>query len=70
VVVAAGTLLVLFSIFCCAAAVWREFDPGAPPPQPDVRRLPRAVLLTVNGLLSLVAVCALFGIWFGRTGGH
>src|SRR3954468_673725 len=37
---ATGTVLVLFSAFAFAAAVWRELCPGPPPPQPDVRRIP------------------------------
>jgi putative membrane protein len=34
-----------------------------------VRRLPWALLFTLNGFLALVALAALFGVWFGRTGG-
>jgi putative membrane protein len=64
-----GTLLVLFSAFCFGAAVWRQFAPGVPPPRPDIRRIPPPVLITVNALLALVALSALFSIWFGRTGG-
>ena len=29
-----------------------------------------AILIGVNGFLALVSLAALFGIWFGRTGGH
>ena len=36
---------------------------------PDVHRLPRALLFALNGFLALVAVAALLGVWFGRTGG-
>ena len=42
---------------------------GAPPPQPDVRQLPRVLLFALNGFLALVALAVLFGVWFGRTGG-
>ena len=66
VIVLAGTVLVLFSAFCFAAAVWREIDTGAGPPHPDVRRLPRALLIAVNILLGLVSLAALVGIWFGE----
>src|SRR3954449_8531200 len=38
--IATGTLLVLFSSFCFGAAVWRQLFTGAPPPVPDVRRIP------------------------------
>ncbi len=69
VVVGAGTLLVLFSVFCFGAAVWREVDSGEAPPHPDVRHLPRPLLVAVNTLLALVSLFALAGIWLGRTGG-
>ncbi|HEY2069304.1 MAG TPA: DUF202 domain-containing protein [Rhizomicrobium sp.] len=59
----AGTILTLFSAFCFAAAVWRELSPGAPPPLPDVKRIPGAVLYTVNAFLALVALMAVVSIW-------
>lgn len=68
-VLSAGTLLVLFSAFCFAAAVWREVHTGVPPPQPDVRRIPPAVLILVNGFLALVSLAALLGIWLVPTAG-
>jgi putative membrane protein len=67
-IVSVGTLLVLFSAFCFAAAVWRQVDPGVPPPRPDVRRIPPHLLIVVNGFLALVALAALLGIWFGKSG--
>ena len=70
IVLAAGTVLALFSAFCFFAGIWREFSPGPPPPEPDIKRLPAAVLIGVNSFLILVALAALFGIWFGRTGGR
>jgi putative membrane protein len=66
--VGTGTLLVLFSAFCFGAAVWRQVQPGAPPPRPDIRRIPPSILLTVNGFLALVALAALLTIWFGEPG--
>jgi putative membrane protein len=69
VVVLTGSVLVAFAAFCFAAAVWRELYPGTPPPRPDVRRLPRALLFALNGFLALVALAALLGVCFGRTGG-
>jgi putative membrane protein len=69
IVVATGSVLVVFAAFCFAAAVWRELYPGTPPPRPDVRRLPGALLFALNGFLVLVALAALLGVWFGRTGG-
>ncbi|HEY7385458.1 MAG TPA: DUF202 domain-containing protein [Beijerinckiaceae bacterium] len=68
-IISVGTLLVLFSAFCFGAAVWRQLDPGVPPPRPDVRRIPPYLLLTVNAFLALVALAVLMGIWFGKTGG-
>jgi putative membrane protein len=68
-VVLTGSVLVAFAAFCFVAAVWRELSPGAPSPQPDVRRLLRVLLFALNGFLALVALAVLFGVWFGRTGG-
>jgi putative membrane protein len=55
-IVATGTVLVLFSAFCFLAGVWRNLNPGAPPPPPDARQLPRFVLVAINGFLTLVAL--------------
>jgi putative membrane protein len=68
-IVAMGTMLVLFSAFCFVAAVWRQLRPGAPPPRPDVQRIPPALLGSINGFLILVDLFAIIGIWIGRTGG-
>jgi len=67
-IIATGSVLVLFSAFCFGAAVWRHLEPGAPPPPVDVR-IPAWALVAVNGFLALVALAALVGIWFGRTSG-
>jgi len=68
-IVATGSILVLFSAFCFAAAVWRQVFTGSQPPQPDVQRIPPVLLLAFNGFLALVSLAALFSLWFGRTGG-
>lgn len=60
---ATGSVLILFSAFCFVAAVWRELRTGAPPPAPDIPRLPRAMLIAVNAFLVLVALAALVGVW-------
>jgi putative membrane protein len=61
-----GTVLVLFSVFCFAAAVWRNLYPGPPPPVPDAKRLHPVLLVLFNGFLALVSIACLIGIWFGR----
>jgi putative membrane protein len=68
-IVAMGTMLVLFSAFCFVAAVWRQLRSGAAPPRPDVHRIPLALLGSINGFLVLVDLFAIIGIWIGRTGG-
>jgi hypothetical protein len=45
-------VLALFSAFCFFAGIWREFSPGPPPPQPDIKKLPRLLLIGVNSFLS------------------
>ena len=67
-VVATGSVLIAFSAFCFAAGIWRQLVVGTAPPEPDVRQLPPVILLVVNGFLALVALAALFGLWFGRAG--
>lgn len=59
---ATGTLLLMFSAFCFAAAVWREFLPVTPP-KPNARRLPPWLLIIINGFLVIVALAALIGVW-------
>jgi putative membrane protein len=61
-----GTVLVLFSVFCFAAAVWRQLYPGPPPPVPDAKRLHPALMVLLNSFLALVSIACLIGIWFGR----
>jgi putative membrane protein len=67
-IVATGTLLIFFSAFCFVAGVWRQLFVGAPPPNPDVQRLPAFLLVIVNSFLALVALAALLSVWFGRPG--
>jgi putative membrane protein len=68
-IVANGSVLVLFSAFCFVAAVWRQLNAFPPPPRPDTKRIHPFILVVVNGFLALVSLAALLGIWFGRTGG-
>jgi len=60
-----GTVLILFSAFCFAAAVWRNLYHAAPP-VPGAKRLHPLLLVAVNGFLVLVSLAALIGIWFGH----
>ena len=66
-IIATGSVLVLFSAFCFGAAVWRHVHPGVPPPRAGVSRIPHWIFMIVNGFLVLVALAALVGIWFGRS---
>lgn len=59
---ATGSVLILFSGFCFAAAVWRQMGNVAPP-RPDTPRIPSPLLIVVNGFLLLVSLAALVGIW-------
>lgn len=61
-IMATGTVLILFSGFCFLAAIWRQMGRVAPP-RPDTRRLPSWLLIAVNGFLLLVSLAALVGIW-------
>lgn len=58
-----ASMLIAFSVFCFAAAIWRHLNPGPPPPAPYVRRMPGAVLIVVNAFLALVSLAALVAIW-------
>jgi putative membrane protein len=58
-----GTVLILFAGFCLVAAVWREIRGTPAPPTPDIRTIPKALLVPMNGFLLLVAIAALVGIW-------
>ena len=64
-VIATGTVFMLFSVFCFGAGVWRHLYPGPPPPIPDAARIHPTVLVLVNAILAMVSIAALIGIWFG-----
>jgi putative membrane protein len=68
-ILATGSVLIVFGAFCFVAAVWRQMFGGPPPPIPDTRRIPPAVLVLVNGFLVLVSIVALIGVWDTRGGG-
>ena len=58
-----GTVLILFAGFCLVAAVWRELRGIPTMSHPDIRPIPRALLVPMNFLLLLVVIAALIGIW-------
>jgi putative membrane protein len=58
-----GSILVIFAGFCLVAAVWRELHGISAHSHPDIRPLPKALLVPMNGFLLLVALAALVGIW-------
>jgi putative membrane protein len=63
IVLVDSSALILFSIFCYLAAVWRFNHSGASRPNPDVPRIDGRILIAMSGFLSVVSVVALFGIW-------
>lgn len=62
----AGSVLVIFAGFCLVAAVWRELHGVSNVTRPDIRPLPKALLVPINGFLLLVVLVALIGIWVGH----
>ena len=64
---ASVSALMLFSVFCFSAAVWRHLYPGPPPPVPDAARIHPALLILMNAFLSVVSIAALIGIWSAPT---
>jgi putative membrane protein len=58
----AASVLVLFAAFCLVAAVWRELHGMPRDPNPDIKPVPRTLLIPMNFFLLLVAVAALAGI--------
>jgi putative membrane protein len=55
--------MIVFSMFCFVAAVWRNVQSVAPP-EPDVRRLPAAWLILFSALLSALSLASLYGVLF------
>lgn len=58
-----GSVLVIFAILCLVAAVWRQLQGVKPPPHPDIQPIPHTLLIPANGVLGLVAIIVLIGIW-------
>lgn len=58
-----GSILVVFAGFCLVAAVWRELRGVEHLKHPDIRPIPKALLVPISFFLLLVAVAAIVGIW-------
>lgn len=56
--IAAGSVMLAFSIFCYAAAAWRHAQ-ALPNPLPDAKHLPKLMLVAFSALMSAVALAAL-----------
>ena len=70
-VLADASMLIAFSTVCFGAAAWRQLNPGPPPPRPQLKPIPPALLIAMNAFLALVSLAALIGIWFGApVAGH
>jgi putative membrane protein len=65
IVLADSSALIVFSIFCYCAAVWRMNHSGASRPNPDVPRIDQRILIAMSVFLSIVSAAALWGVWFG-----
>jgi putative membrane protein len=69
VILANASVLLLFSVFCYGAAIWRKRQKWSPP-RPDVSAIPSWALFSVNAVLALVSFACLIGIWLGASSGH
>jgi putative membrane protein len=58
-----GTILVIFAGFCIVAAMWRELHGITRVSHPDLRPIPKGLLVPVNLFLLVVALVTLVGIW-------
>jgi putative membrane protein len=63
IVSADSSALIIFSIFCYLAAIWRFKNSGAVRPSPDVPRIDARILVGMSAFLSVVSAAALLGIW-------
>jgi putative membrane protein len=61
-----SSVLIAFSIFCFAGAVWRIRNSGAVRPDPDVPQIDHRILLAMSVILSLVSLAALSGLWLSK----
>jgi putative membrane protein len=45
-----GSTLVMFTMFCLLAAVWRQLQGVKPPPHPDIRPVLHTLLIPTNAV--------------------
>jgi inner membrane protein YidH len=69
-VLAAGSVLILFSVFCFEVGVWRELFSRCSASAAGRPKDAGSPLICVNGFLMLVALAALLGVWLARTPGQ
>ena len=55
--------MIVFAGFCLVAAVWREIQGVPRDPGPDIKPIPRTLLVPMNVFLLLVTAAALVGVW-------
>lgn len=65
IVIADSSALIVFSIFCYYAAVWRFRNSGAVRPNPDVPQIDARILVAMSAFLSAVSLAALIGVLLG-----
>jgi len=59
----ATTVLILCSVFCFVAGVWRELLAESTWPKSDVARIPPAILRITSGAMVVVAIAILLALW-------
>jgi putative membrane protein len=62
-ILADASVLIVFSAFCLAAAVWRHAYSYRPPPRTFTPQLSSWILLCVNGFLACVSLATLVALW-------
>lgn len=62
--IASAAAMILFSIFCFIAAIWRNLQKVAPP-EPDTRRMFAWPLVLFSFVLSVIALASLYEVTLG-----
>lgn len=62
--ITSAAVMILFSIFCFVAAVWRNLQRSLPP-EPDTKPLAAYPLIAFSLLLSLIGLASLYEVTFG-----